>query len=657
MKKIVKILGGIFAVLLLLAAAVPYFLSFDSLKPKIIAAINEQTGKHVEINGGVGFSLLPIAGITVDDVAVFSSAADAGKKEAAIASLKSFSLNVDLMRLISHGEFQILSCTITEPTLALHVDKKGNKNWELVAKPASKETQSDASSAQAAQGLTFSLHSLKVENANISFNDEQAGSTWNVQGLNLSLTTPSDNVPSELKADTTINGEKLSLAMTISTLSSLLESNSYDVDMTLKSDLVGAAFKGRANGISLKGNMKLDIPSAKTLAAWASPQAEPIGVATKLAFALEGAVEISPDFLDLNNASIKLDDNMLAGNLRFTPAHGITPLSLSGQLSTSELNLTPYMPAEAEKKADARDSFSLISAAIAQGAASWSDAVIDYEPLKQFEGDLMLQFGKISAGKIELGKGTLQTEAKLGNVNLLLMETQMFGGKGSAELRLTAMGKGFRVISSLKEVQAEQLLTALADYSDLSGTANVDIMLKAQGSSERELLSNLSGDGKIKVLDGALKGYNVAEMVRNIKGAFKPVHSGTQKTDFAELSGSFVADKGIISNTDLSMKAPFLRLGGKGDVNLPNRTINYRLLPEIVQTSQGQGGKEKTGVVVPLIISGSMDAPTITPDVKSVVKDVLKDPAKAKEQLKNAKEAIKSPEVKDTIKNLKGLLR
>jgi hypothetical protein len=147
------------------------------------------------------------------------------------------------------------------------------------------------------------------------------------------------------------------------------------------------------------------------------------------------------------------------------------------------------------------------------------------------------------------------------------------------------------------------------------------------------------------------------EMARSIKGTFKPVKSGTQKTGFSELSGTFSILKGIVSNSDLAMKAPFLRLGGKGSLNLPDRTVNYQLLPEIVDTATGQGGKEKAGVVVPLLITGSMDDPSITPDVKGLIKDAIKNPEKVKANIKNAKEMLKLPKTKEKLKELKGLLR
>lgn len=69
---------------------------------------------------------------------------------------------------------------------------------------------------------------------------------------------------------------------------------------------------------------------------------------------------------------------------------------------------------------------------------------------------------------------------------------------------------------------------------------------------------------------------------------------------------------------------------------MPNRTVNYRIEPKVVASTQGQGGSTDTsGVKVPVIVSGPWDNLSYKPDLAGVIDDIAKDPKKALEGLKN----------------------
>ncbi len=154
------------------------------------------------------------------------------------------------------------------------------------------------------------------------------------------------------------------------------------------------------------------------------------------------------------------------------------------------------------------------------------------------------------------------------------------------------------------------------------------------------MVQALSGAGSIKFSDGAIKGINLAAMVRNVKSAFLDKGAReAQKTDFAELSGTFQIQNGILRNDDLKLLNPLLRLDGAGTVDLPKRTVNYRIEPKVVATIEGQGGEaEVGGITVPVIIEGPWHDLSYKPDLAGMVGETLKDPSKA---LEAAKETVK----------------
>jgi AsmA protein len=147
------------------------------------------------------------------------------------------------------------------------------------------------------------------------------------------------------------------------------------------------------------------------------------------------------------------------------------------------------------------------------------------------------------------------------------------------------------------------------------------------------LIANLGGKGALQFLNGAIKGINIGALIRNPAGTLiDPASQKDQETDFSEMSGTFTIANGILKNTDLELKAPLLRVGGAGTVDLPKRTVNYRIDPKVALTAQGQGGKsDAAGLEVPVVVEGPWDHITYRPQLDAL----LKDPTKSIEGIKN----------------------
>ena len=156
-------------------------------------------------------------------------------------------------------------------------------------------------------------------------------------------------------------------------------------------------------------------------------------------------------------------------------------------------------------------------------------------------------------------------------------------------------------------------------------------------------------------------------MVRNVTTAFEGGAAGAEReTDFAELSGSFNVRNGILSNDDLRLQAPVLRVAGRGQINLPERTLEYRLEPKAAKTLEGQGGeRDVAGLLVPVIIRGPWDNLTFVPDLSGVAQRALEDPEALKEEVEQQVDQLgdAADDVRDAIKEgdaekvLEGVLR
>ena len=134
-----------------------------------------------------------------------------------------------------------------------------------------------------------------------------------------------------------------------------------------------------------------------------------------------------------------------------------------------------------------------------------------------------------------------------------------------------------------------------------------------------------------------MRGINLAAMLRNVSTAFLDSSANdTQKTDFAELAGTYTITNGIVKNDDLFLKSPLLRVDGKGTSDLPKRTVDYRVTPKVVASTEDQGGDAgAAGLAVPVQITGPWDNLAFAPDLSGAIDEIIKDPTKALEGLKS----------------------
>ena len=99
------------------------------------------------------------------------------------------------------------------------------------------------------------------------------------------------------------------------------------------------------------------------------------------------------------------------------------------------------------------------------------------------------------------------------------------------------------------------------------------------------------------------------------------VSGETEKTDFAELSGSYVITKGLLTNQDLQMLAPLVRINGAGDVDLPPQTLDYGVEAKLVSSLEGQGSKKGlVGIAIPIRATGPWAKPAIQVDWASAIR-------------------------------------
>ena len=323
--------------------------------------------------------------------------------------------------------------------------------------------------------------------------------------------------------------------------------------------------------------------------------------------------------------SLKFDDITASGDVSVDYG-GV--LNVVANLNTGPLNLNPYMTTGAPTEA----------------GPGWSKEKIDLGALSSVNGDFALRAQSVTAQNFQLGVSDVRARINRGKLDLNIKELGFYGGGVQGDITVDGVqNNALRANISASAIRLLPMLQSLADLNMIEGVGAMNINVAGGGQSMHAIMNSLNGSGAMTLNDGALVGYNLAAMVRNIKGAFGGGGGGAQKTDFSEISGTFDIRQGLLTNADFKFLGPLIRIFGQGDVNLGAQTMAFRLTPKAVSTLEGQGGAEDvSGLSFPLLVSGPWSNLSIRPDLEAGIANLLKDPEGAVDALKGAVESLSS---------------
>lgn len=639
MKKLLKILGASIALVILVALTIPLFISSDFLKSQLTAQVKKATGRTLDIKGETSLRLFPAIAVRAQDVTLGNPA---GFESAFLVHIDKLETGVALMPLLSK-QLHITGITLDGATVNLEQNSAGVKNWEF-AKAAPSAAGNDAGAAKksapsAVRG--FALGDVSISGSAVTYNMHGA-KTIAASEINLTIKGADGASPLAVDGHARYQGEPVKVRARAESIKSMLVGTPGKLELKLEMPSATAEFNGTGalkpeGGAEANGHLDLAIGSLPALLTWANgiPPAGTLPKQIDLAadITMQGTQSIA-----LTNLAATIDRAKAEGKLMVNLA-GSVP-ALKGALHVGELDLDAFKSAEA---ADAESSVSAdASASAPQG---WSESRLDLSGLRAVNAALDLKVEAIRAGTFAAEDIALNLALRQGVLTLNLAKAALYQGtaKGVVTLDGSSAGAGITADITVDSVNIDTLMTALSGASRLEGKANLALDLRGSGMSERSIVGALGGNGRMRVVDGAVKGVNIAQLLRDAKKGFLFSESTSRSTDFTELTASFTMAQGVLTNKDLFMKSPALRLAGAGTANLPNRTLQYKLTPTIAGTSKGQGGKDQVGgLAIPLLIFGPWSNPSVTPDVAGMVRDGLKNPEALKQNIKDISSQIKN---------------
>ncbi len=272
------------------------------------------------------------------------------------------------------------------------------------------------------------------------------------------------------------------------------------------------------------------------------------------------------------------------------------------------------------------------------------ESPFDLSPLKALHLDGSLRVGRLTYAGVRAANVRIDVSAKDGRLVLAPIAANLYDGAIDGRATVDAGQNEFTVKQTLTGVSVGPLLRDAMGKEPLSGRGNVALDLQATGTTVSALRQSMSGSAALALRDGAIKGINLAQSLRNASTLLsagrvsESAATATQQTDFSDLTASFTIREGKARNDDLEVKSPFLRLKGGGEIDIGRGALDYTTQATLVASASGQGGRgaeDLAGLTVPVRVSGPWDALTYKLDFGSAVG------ADARERLERKKDALK----------------
>jgi AsmA protein len=487
---------------------------------------------------------------------------------------------------------------------------------------------------------------------------------------------PAEGVPVQIRADSLstdigrelhqLNGFKLTttwkgdglpaagvpVALTAKELTANLAAQTLEL-VELQADVAGAKLSG-----ALKGEEILDAPriggplrlEPVAPREWLPklgielPKTRDAEVFKRLSFASN--VAVTKTSAELQDVNLQLDDTTAKGSLGIAD---FASKALRFDLNVDRINADRYLPPPVD----------------APVAAAKTDkeppANIPVETLRNLNARGQLQVGEAVFADIKFTKLRLGVNARDGKVRFNPSEASMYGGQYRGDIGIDATTDVARVSldEHLSGIDFAPLFSDLFETKRVSGKGSANIKLNGSGRNTDDIVKTLAGNLDFAVANGAIEGADLWYEIRRARALLKqqaaPERAGPVRTEFSALKGTGVMQNGVLTNNDLDVSLQYLKVTGQGKVDVPNSTLDYKLVANVLKIPrEGADAAQLEDLVdasIPVKITGTLSDPKIRPDIEGYVKGKVKE--RVEEERGKVEQKIKD-KLGDKLKDLLG---
>ena len=668
MKWILGLIGAIVVIVLAAIVLIPRLVDPNDFKPEIIAAAKQATGRDLAIRDDIGLSVFPNLALKLGGVTFGNRS---GFDDGDMAAVEELDLRVALMPLLSR-KLDVDTIVIRGLRLNLEVARDGRNNWADLGGGGDESSPSAAGATE--PGLAINIAGIDVSDANLVWDDRQAGKHYELSGLNFTTGTIATDKPvpvniefmltskapaqtftvtldSRITANADLNRFELDdLAVSLAAAGAGLPSGGLDLELRANLALDQAAgtlavtdlelsgpdldLSGALNGTDLNG--KPAFTGTFKLAESNLKQLMALGGVAPVTADPEALTRISAEFgvaatgssAALKPFSVVLDESTFSGDFSVTSFDGP---ALRFALKLDAIDLDRYLP----PKSDADPA--------AESAETTAPA--DADPLAALRTlDLggTIDIGALKLANLQTTNIAVTLKSARGVLDVKPITADLYAGKVAGGIRVDATAAEPRIAinNRLTGIQIGPLLQDFAASDKLQGTGAVDVALTLRGLTPDPIKKSLNGTVALSLNDGVYKGVDVIKTICSVGTKIDQLLTGASgelnedgDTAFSAMSVSVNFTDGVAASDDLDVKSPLVRVNGAGGANLVEETLDYLVMAELVSACEGQAGAaadQLVGVPLPIRARGTFTEPKIAPDWAALGKELAQSGIKDK---------------------------
>jgi len=276
----------------------------------------------------------------------------------------------------------------------------------------------------------------------------------------------------------------------------------------------------------------------------------------------------------------------------------------------------------------------------------------------------------------------IETLANAGVIKIPKLNAQVLEGKVTSsgqldvrkkipryEFKLT--GSGLKAESVVNPILQEMLGEKSVS---MTGETHLNLALKTRGQSVNQLIAGTNGTLKMNMEKAELHGVDAEYFVRKgvvdflekkkqqVPQAWRGEYNPKETTALKVAQASAVIQNGVVENKDLLLEASRFKITGAGKIDLPQETLDYRVVVDVQPGKTNTAGERLLDVPMPVFVKGNFAQPAISIDSKVWLKSVGKElkaevKTEIKQKLKKEKDQ-KTDKAKNKLKDkFKGLFK
>ncbi|RFA33921.1 hypothetical protein CAL65_16365 [Alkalilimnicola ehrlichii] len=657
--------GFLILVVLLLGAMGAALLLIDpnDYRDDIEAIVERETGRELSIEGDLKLSFYPWLGLELGRTSLADDPAFDSPEP--FAEIERVYLAVRVLPLLRR-QIELDTLVLEGARVRLIVDENGRGNWEQLIEATADDEREPVERPEDEEptevGITLAdIGGVRLTDAFFSYEDRQTGDRYAIDPLNFETGRIRFNEPVPVQSSWTVNlPDDMSLAGNLrlevefdAAFEQLLARNlnlqliargeaipNREQSVSLRAERINldlaagryelpelrigaagiellAALEARQDDEQLSAQARVDVPEFDARALLArldidAPETADPDVLQRVAATMD--VIWADEQLDLRTLNIALDDTTISGRALVRSFEG--PVA-EFALSIDAIDLDRYLGPEREDEAER----------------------IDGEPVEEAEFDLPLELlrgldltgefrlGQLRVAGLQMADMAADLRAENGEIRLSPMQANLYDGRFEGELIFDVREDTPRLAmrKALQGIQAGPLTEDLLDDDWVTGRGDVAFSLTMVGNSVGAWLNSLTGEGQFQFDEASVQGINIAYELRRAQARLQRRDAPEREddvSDFARLTGSFVAEDGVIRNEDLRGESPLMRITGEGGVNLTDMTLDYLLTVNLVDTLTGAEGRELDElrrIPIPIRVRGPLDDFNISVDLQSAL--------------------------------------